>query len=180
MTGARLLLALLVASSCPLASCGRDAETRPSPPREAPVASPAPLASAPDVRPAPIVFDTTEPAPPSVEIPVRPPPPAPRPAPPPAPPPPTTAPGSCDVRETESFCFAYTGAGWTVDDAEAQCREAPSSRYLTGACPTAGRIATCTFRRPSDPTLEVVYTYYAPHDLGLAEVACPGEFERVR
>ena len=182
MPAARLLLALLLASASALSSCGRDAETRPGVPRELAEVSSVPRGAdlEPDARPDPIVFDTTEPAPPSVEIPVRPPPPAPLPSPTPPPPPPTTAPGSCDVRETESFCFAYTGAGWTVEDAEAQCREAPSSRYLARSCPTAGQVATCIFRRPSDPTMEIVYTYYAPYDLGLAEVACPGEFKRVR
>ena len=83
------------------------------------------------------------------------------------------------MRETESFCFTYTGTGWTAEDAEAQCSEAPASRYRRTACPTANRIATCVFRRPSDPTLEIVYTYYAPYDIGLAEVACPGEFTRI-
>jgi len=91
---------------------------------------------------------------------------------------PAPAPGSCDVRETESFCFTYTGTGWTPEEAEAQCGEAPSSSYRRASCPTANRIATCIFRRPSDPTLEVVYTYYAPYDVGIAEVACPGEFTR--
>ena len=182
MFGARLLLPVLLAAACALSACGRDAETRPIAPRERaaspPVARGADLESPP--RPDPIVFDTTEPRPPAVEIPVRPPPPAPLPVPTPPPAPLAAAPGSCDVRQTESFCFAYTGAGWTAEDAEAQCAEAPSSRYLARSCPTDGQIATCIFRRPSAPTLEVVYTYYAPYDLGLAEVACPGEFERVR
>ena len=173
-----LRAALLVALA--LAACGEPdgaSAERPDVGRTPP-AAPRGADIEPD-GPPPVVFDTTEPAPPPVEIPVRPPPPEPDPSPPPSPPPVVAAPGSCDVRETESFCFAYTGSGWTDADARDQCGEAPASTYRRGACPVAGRVATCTFRRPSDPTLEVVYTYYAPYNLGLAEVACPGEFERV-
>jgi hypothetical protein len=127
-----------------------------------------------------VVFDTTEPEAPVVHIPPRP-----RPAPPlPAPlrPPPAPAgglSGSCDVRATESYCFAYTGAAWTRAAAEQHCGDAPASSFSAGACPAADRVAVCTFRRSDDPAREIVYTYYAPYDVGLAELACPGEFERV-
>lgn len=82
------------------------------------------------------------------------------------------------MRPAEPFCFTYTGTGWTAGEAEGHCDEAPSSSFHPGACPTAGRIGTCTFRRPSDPTREIVYTYYEPYEVGLAELACPGTFER--
>ena len=174
MVARALLFALVLTAGCG----GEAAPSRPpeSPPE--PFETPRGADPEPDT-PAPVVFDTTEPAPPTVEIPVRPPPP-PMPEPLPPPPPQAEVPGSCDVRGTESFCFAYTGVGWSAEDARDQCREAPASTYRTGACPTSGRIATCIFRRPSDPTLEIVYTYYAPYDLGLAEVACLGEFERIQ
>ena len=158
------------------AACGQD--TAPPVDAQDELANPptAPRGADLEPGPSPIVFDTTEPPPPVVDIPVRPPPPEPVPQPPP--PPPVAQPGSCDVRQTESFCFTYTGTGWTPEEAEAQCGEAPSSSYRQTACPTANRIGTCIFRRPSDPTLEVVYTYYAPYDVNIAEVACPGEFTR--
>ncbi|MEO0559087.1 MAG: hypothetical protein AAF170_12985 [Bacteroidota bacterium] len=166
-----LLLALAL-----FAACGRAGDS----PQEPVAISPDPQTTPVDAdpEPEPIVFDTTEPPPPVVEIPVQAPPPVPVPQPPPQAPEPAPAPGSCDVRETESFCFTYTGTGWTAEDAEAQCSEAPASSYRQSACPTANRIGTCIFRRPSDPTLEVVYTYYAPYDVDIAEVACPGEFTR--
>ena len=132
----------------------------------------------------PIVFDTTEPPEQIVQIPNRPlpPPPAP-PTPTPRPPPPAPPPGpsgSCDVRASEGFCFAYTGSGWTRESATDHCDAAPNAVYGAGSCPLRGRIATCTFRRPSDPERELVYTYYEPYDLALAELACPGTFSRVR
>lgn len=131
---------------------------------------------------APIVFDTTEPAEPIVEIPPRRPPPTTEPAPPrPPPPPPRGGPsGSCDVRETEGFCFAYTGDGWTPQEAEDHCAAAPNAAFQFGTCPLLGRIATCAFRRASEPDHEIVYTYYEPYDVALAELACPGTFTRLR
>ena len=125
-----------------------------------------------------LVVDSTEPPERVVEIVPRTTPPVLPPPRPPAPPPRGPS-GSCDVRGTEGFCFAYTGDGWTPRTAEAHCDEAPEAAYRGGACPLAGRVATCTFARPSDPTLEIVYTYYEPYDAGLAELACPGDFERL-
>ena len=129
---------------------------------------------------APIVFDTIEPPERVVQIPPRPQPSRPPPTPPRPAPTHARPAGSCDVRETESFCFAYTGTGWTPAAAQTHCAAAPASAFGAGTCPTEGRIATCTFRRPSEPTRELVYTYYEPYDVGLAELACPGEFTRVR
>lgn len=131
---------------------------------------------------APVVFDTSEPPEVAVQIPVpeRPPPPRPLPAPvPPPAPPPAVDPGpagSCDVQRGEDFCFDYTGSGWTPDAAREHCAGAPASSFGAGTCPATGRIATCVFRRPSEPTRELTYTYYAPYDLGLARLACPGLF----
>jgi hypothetical protein len=102
----------------------------------------------------------------------------------PRPPAPALA-GSCDVRPAESYCFAYTGPAWTPDAASANCAAAPGATFRTAACPVSGRIATCTFRRPSEPDRELVYTTYAPADadlrsaLDLARLACPGTFEPV-
>ena len=133
-----------------------------------------------------MVFDTTEPPPVPVVIQPRPPPPpepAPRPAPrPPEPtprPPEPAASGSCDVQDTESFCFAYTGDGWSRQAAREHCDAAPDSRYRPATCPSENAVATCRFTRDGAPTLEIVYTYYAPYDLMLAELACPGDFERI-
>ena len=171
---------------------------RPVPPRR-------PAATRP-TDPAPIVFDTVAPpeapraeAPPpprtaptrplaATRPPVRPPVrpsagPEPRTSPPRATP---AAPaGSCDVRPAESYCFAYTGPAWTVEAASVNCVGAPGATFRTATCPTAGRIATCTFRRPSEPDRELVYTTYAPANgdlksaLDLARLACPGTFEAV-
>ena len=126
------------------------------------------------------VFDTTEPPQTVVEIPPTPRP-LPRPAPRPAPPLPTPrAPaGSCDVRATEGYCFAYTGDGWTPESARAQCASAPDAAFTAAACPTADQIATCTFERDSAPGREIVYSYYAPYDPTLAALACPGTFARI-
>ena len=136
-----------------------------------------------------MVFDTMEPPPRPVQIrprpqpaPPAPTPPRPEPGPPepaPRPPEPAVSSGSCDVRETESFCFAYTGAGWSRRAATQHCGDAPDSAYRPAACPAEDAIATCRFTRDGAPTLEIVYTYYAPYDLMLAQLACPGEFERV-
>ena len=131
-----------------------------------------------DDRP-PVVFDTVE-APRPVPTPAPPPPPeplAPPTLPPAAPPARPGVAGSCDVRPDESYCFAYTGTGWTPASAAAHCAVAPDATFRPAPCPTAGRIATCTFRRPSDPSREIVYTTYAPADLDLARLACPGVFE---
>ncbi|MDT0632471.1 hypothetical protein RQM47_15095 [Rubrivirga sp. S365] len=156
------------------------------------VEPPEPPATAPphDVRPAlregraaPVVFDTTEPPEVVVRIPEVPdaptprgPQPSPRPEPPPPAPPGGGPSGSCDVRATEGYCFAYTGAGWTPRAARANCAGAPAAAFEPGACPLAERIATCAFRRPSEPDREILYTYYAPADLVLVEIACPGTF----
>lgn len=160
--------------------------------------------TAPD-RPAPpalegggsaVVFDTTEPPEVVVRIPEAAPPqgPAPsesqdRPERPPERPrperPPPPAPlgrgpsGSCDVRATEGYCFAYTGPGWSPRSARANCAGAPGAAFDPGACPLDGRVATCAFRRASEPDREILYTYYAPADLVLAEIACPGTFTEV-
>ena len=89
------------------------------------------------------------------------------------------------MRPAEDYCFAYSGSAWTPDDAGAHCDDAPGASFRDGPCPTAGRIATCTFRRASDPGREIVYTTYAPADadlrsaLDLARLACPGTFETV-
>ena len=177
-----LLTALALAGA--LAGCGGE----PAPTREPPAATGG--AERPPGPPA-IVFDTTEPPEVVVQIPkpepdpprpaVEPDPePPPRPRPPrprPPPPPPRGGPsGSCDVRATEGYCFAYTGAGWTPASARANCDGAPSATFGPGACPLADRIATCAFRRPSEPDREILYTYYAPADLLMAELACPGTF----
>lgn len=132
-----------------------------------------------------MVFDTLEPQAPRVAIQPRPdpaPPAAPSPTPRPdplPPPPPAQAPGSCDVRSTESFCFAYTGGGWTDRDARGHCGAAPDSGYRKAGCPEADAIATCRFVRDDAPDREILYTYYAPYALALAELACPGDFERI-
>ncbi len=129
-----------------------------------------------------MVFEPAEPPEAVVQIPPRPPAPPPLPAPDLTPPPlpaPRAQAGSCDVRETEGYCFAYTGDSWSTADARAQCTAAPAARFADAACPLADRVATCTFERPSAPGKEIVYTYYAPYELALAELACPGAFERV-
>lgn len=184
-----LLLATLTLAS--LGACARDA---PAPP---PTRVPAPTRAAatppprrpppPDTlaartpRPAAMVFDTVappRPAPAPPETPKTPEAPrAPRPAAPPrvATRPPGPA-GSCDVRPAETYCFAYAGPAWTPASAAANCAGAPRATFRTEPCPTPGRIATCVFRRDSEPDRELVYTTYAPASLDLARLACPGTF----
>jgi len=173
-----LLLALAGCQSSPdrpraEPEAGAPAPSRPDTTRTAPPLTPFDAAEA--------VFDTTEPPETVVEIPPTPPPRAPEPEPRPAPPAPVPQgpAGSCDVRRTESYCFAYTGEGWTPEAARAQCASAPDASFSSGACPTTARIATCTFARDSAPGREIVYTYYSPYDPTLAALACPGTFERI-
>ena len=176
---ARRLLLLALA----LAACRSDADQG-GPPEPALRPVPHSFDTARAVPPTPFdaaetVFDTTEPPEAVVQIPPTPPrPPAP-PRPAPAPPTPRGPAGSCDVRETEGYCFAYTGDGWTPEAARAQCATAPDAAFSTGACPTADRIATCAFERESAPGRGLLYTYYAPYDPTLAALACPGTFGRI-
>lgn len=117
----------------------------------------------------PVVFDTVEPPPAA-------------PPPPDEPPDATTASGvsgSCDVRASENFCFAYTGTGWTPRLARTHCGRAPGAAFAASACPSADRIATCEFERPDAPGQTLVYTYYAPYPVELARLACPGTFDEV-
>ena len=181
----RLCLPLLAVLA--LAACEAEAPASPEPAEPArPPAVEAPPDADKPFDASDMVFEPADPVEPPeavVQIPPRPPPP-----PPPLPspdliPPPVPTPrgqaGSCDVRETEGYCFAYTGDAWTAGDARAQCTAAPRARFADAACPLADRIATCTFERPSAPGKEIVYTYYRPYDLALAELACPGVFNRV-
>ena len=161
-----------------IAGCGPERSS--GPPPSAPPADPRGGGAAT------VVFDTTEPPEVVVQIPEGPPPrgpqpsPEPRPEPPLPPAPPGGGPsGSCDVRATEGYCFTYTGAGWSPRSARANCAGAPAATFGPGACPLADRVATCAFRRPSEPDREILYTYYAPTDLALAELACPGTFTAI-
>lgn len=167
------------------AGCGPDAPPEPPPPAQAPALAERPAGPPPTPFDASdVVFEPATPEEPPesvVEIPPRPPAPAPRALPPglaPPPPPPSARglSGSCDVRASEGFCFTFTGDGWTPQAARAQCDAAPESSFGAGACPLADRVATCAFERPSAPGREIVYVYYAPYDLALAELACPGTF----
>lgn len=169
---------LLLALALGVAGCRGEPPEPPAPPMQSEPATPFDAA--------PLVFDTTEPPEQTVQIPPRP---APRPPEPtrtpplpeptPPAPPPAGVSGSCDVRATEGFCFAYTGPGWTAAEAEDHCDAAPDAAFGPAACPLDDRVATCVYRRPSAPGREIVYTYYAPFDLTLAELACPGTFTRV-
>ena len=172
---------------------GTDRRPALPPPRALDTPSTAPASP---VDPAAMVFDTVAPPRPAP----RPDVPAPRPSAPrptaqrpPAPPTPDRPPdrpagpdasaASCDVRPAEGYCFAYTGPAWSASSAAANCASAPGATFRAAPCPTAGRIATCTFRRASDPDRELVYTTYAPAGadlrsaLDLARLACPGTFE---
>lgn len=80
------------------------------------------------------------------------------------------------MRPAEAYCFAYAGPAWTPAAASANCAGAPGATYRAAPCPTTGRIATCAYRRASEPDRELVYTTYAPADLDLARLACPGTF----
>ena len=172
MTRRLLLLSAL------LAACGP-----PDPPPEPRRVAEAPPGSTAADPPTPFdaadaAFEPTEPPEQTVQFPPRPAPPPARPPPRPAPPPvPLRGPsGSCDVRATEGFCFTFSGAGWTPDAARAQCDAAPQAAFGPGTCPLLGRVATCAFEPPDEPGREIVYTYYAPYELALAELACPGTF----
>ena len=182
MRRAFALLSVLLASCAPdsspdLEEGGATVET-PAAADTATAAPPTPFDAAD------VVFDTIEPPEQIVQFPPRPAPlPQPRPVPPaprpPAPPPPDAPSGSCDVRASEGYCLAFAGRGWTQREARSVCDAAPDSRFGPGACPLADRIATCAFEQPSAPGQEIVYTYYAPYDLALAELACPGRFTRI-
>ena len=174
-------MCLLLLAGLTLAACERESPAAPSAPA-APVAAALPddPAPAPPFDASDMVFEPAEPPEPVVQIPTRPLPPRPSPEPAPLPAPaPRSQAGRCDVRETEGYCFAYTGEAWTPADARAQCTAAPGARFADAACPLADQVATCTFERSSAPGREIVYTYYAPYDLSLAELACPGSFARV-
>ena len=82
------------------------------------------------------------------------------------------------MRGAEGYCLTFTGDGWTPESARGRCAEAPDAAFDAGACPVVRRIATCTYTPSSAPGRETVYTYYAPYDIALAELACPGVFER--
>lgn len=115
-----------------------------------------------------------QPQPRPLPIPVPEPTPLPDPLPPLSPSPPVA--GSCDVRDSESYCFTYTGATWSAAAAEQNCAEAPEASFQAAECPVEGRIATCVYRRGEAPSREIVYTYYEPYDINLARIACPGRF----
>ncbi len=174
----------VVACAVALAGCERQ------PPAAEPAGAPRPRAATSGPSgPAPfdargVVFEPAQPEEPPesvVQIPPRPAP-APAPAPTVAPPPPPASrgpSGSCDVRASEGFCFAFTGDGWTPGAARAQCDAAPEAEFGPGTCPLEDRVATCAFERPSAPGREIVYVYYEPYEPALAELACPGTFTRL-
>jgi hypothetical protein len=65
---------------------------------------------------------------------------------------PATPGGSCDTRMQNSTCIEYSGPQSVVDVYKNSC--APGT-WLTGACPTAGRVGGC---RLSDASLKLTYT----------------------
>ena len=83
------------------------------------------------------------------------------------------------MRQSEGYCLAFAGRRWTPNEARAICDAAPDAQFGPGACPLEDRIATCAFEQPSSPGQEIVYTYYEPYDVTLAELACPGRFTLV-
>ncbi|MFN3596761.1 MAG: hypothetical protein ACK41D_05780 [Rubricoccaceae bacterium] len=181
----RCRVPLLSAAALLLALAGGCRREAPSAPPAAPAtpadttvrAEAAPALPAPSPGGAPFVFDTSEtPEAPEAAVPIAPLPPPPPPEPPPTAPAPSGPAGACDVREAEQFCFTYSGTGWTPRTAREHCAGAPTGSFRAEPCPTEGRIATCTFRRADAPAREIVYTYYAPYDRALAQLACPGEF----
>lgn len=61
----------------------------------------------------------------------------------------------CDLRNADGRCLTYVGLGWDAGSRSGDC--SPGS--VQGACPSAGRLGTCTFL-PGDP-LEKDVTYYS-------------------
>lgn len=84
--------------------------------------------------------------------------------------------GSCDARGVEPLCFAFTGAGWTLAAAQAECAGAEGGVFQSAACPTEARIGACVYRPEGDAAREIVYTFYAPMDPLVAEGVCRGTF----
>lgn len=84
--------------------------------------------------------------------------------------------GSCDARSVEPLCFAFTGAGWTLAAAQAQCATAEGGVFQSTPCPSAERIGECVHRPEGDATREIVYAFYTPMDPIIAEAVCPGTF----
>jgi hypothetical protein len=84
--------------------------------------------------------------------------------------------GSCDVRATESLCFAFTGPGWTAEAAQAECSRAEGGVFQSAGCPTDARVGECAYRPDGDAAREIVSTFYAPMDPLIAEAVCRGTF----
>lgn len=95
---------------------------------------------------------------------------------PPDPVPILAATGSCDARAVEPLCFAFTGTGWTLASAQAECAASEAGVFLSSPCPTDGRIGECVHRPEGDAAREIVYSFYAPMDPLIAEAVCPGTF----
>ena len=84
--------------------------------------------------------------------------------------------GSCDLRASETMCYAFTGAGWTTEAGRTECA---AGTFQTQACPTADRIGECVYQPGGDAAREITYTFYAPMDPLIAEGVCRGTFRRL-
>ena len=87
-----------------------------------------------------------------------------------------TVAGSCDLRASETMCYAFTGSGWTAEAGRTECA---AGTYQAQACPTADRIGECIYQPGGDAAREITYTFYAPMDPLIAEGVCRGTFRRL-
>ncbi len=65
--------------------------------------------------------------------------------------------GSCG-NSASGFCNEFTGSSYKVERVKKSCREGNGVKYLAGACPTEGRIGTCTVYKGKNS--ESKYRYY--------------------
>lgn len=88
---------------------------------------------------------------------------------------------SCTIlNEEEPWCFEFTGSSWNMKLAVANCDNANEwgvpSEFKQAPCSKENVIARCVFSPGKNPKREMVYVYYQPMTLKMAEVMCPGEF----
>jgi len=68
----------------------------------------------------------------------------------------TTA-GSCN-NASSGFCNEFTGSSYKVERVKRSCMAVKGVKYLSGACPTEGRIGTCIVYKGKNT--ESKYRYY--------------------
>lgn len=70
---------------------------------------------------------------------------------------PATTAGSCN-NTASGFCNEFTGPSYKAERVKRACKERQGVMYLSGACPTEGRIGTCLVYKGK--STESKYRYY--------------------